>query len=66
MNDKSITHLQEAEHHLSLARIAMRDAVSLFGKTDLANLTAQESEVVNITSAIESYATDLFLLLERN
>ena len=66
MNEETAKHLQEAEHHLSLARIALRDAVKLFGKTQLSDLTEQEQQLLNITNAIESYGVDLFLLSERN
>ena len=66
MNIEAIPHLQEAEHHLSLARVALRDAVKLIGKTELSDLTDQEAEVLNIANAIDSYGVDLFLLTERN
>ena len=66
MNIEALPHLQEAEHHLSLARVALRDAVKLIGKTELSDLTEQEAEVLNIANAIDSYGVDLFLLTERN
>ena len=66
MNIEALPHLQEAEHHLSLARVALRDAVKLIGKTEISDLTDQEAEVLNIANAIDSYGVDLFLLTERN
>ena len=64
MNKETLTHLQEAEHHLSLARFSLRDAANLLSKKEQSDLTEREHDILNIAAAIESYGIDLFMLNE--
>ena len=59
--DKSLTHyIEEAEGHISLARLALHDMrQKITGK----ELSPMEREAINIYQAIESYGIDLSCML---
>ena len=59
--DKSLIHyIEEAEGHISLARLALHDMrQKMTGK----ELSSTEQEIIKIYQAIESYGVDLSCML---